>query len=255
METKFNDRPSNDLQPDVVITVGPPQSPSQGIIVEIQQDQKAAKRRQLPRYAAALWLKLSCPVTVLVICPTDHIAAWYAEDIPTELPGYVFRATTLGPDHIPVITDPTEVAAQPDLATLAVMAHGRRREVAEAFIDGIFRKGITRLSYQHAVQYNEYAWHMAQPPVRRILEEILASSTWLASSPFAREHFGRGKAEGRAEGRAEGEADAIFTVLSARRLDISEEARSRITSCEDLEQLQMWLRRAATAKSVDELFR
>ncbi|GAA4626426.1 hypothetical protein GCM10023196_034640 [Actinoallomurus vinaceus] len=45
----FNDRPSKDFQPDTVITVGPLQETRHGIIVEVQQEKAASKRRQLPR--------------------------------------------------------------------------------------------------------------------------------------------------------------------------------------------------------------
>src|SRR4051812_19445874 len=86
----FNDRPSKDFQPDTVISVGLPNAPTHGIIVEVQRDKSPAKLRQLPRYAAELWLMLRCPVTVLCVCPDTDVAAHYAEPITTELPGYVF---------------------------------------------------------------------------------------------------------------------------------------------------------------------
>jgi hypothetical protein len=86
-KNSFNDRPSQDFHADAVITVGPPQAPVHGIIVEIQQRKTDAKRRQVPRYAAALWLLLKCPVTVLVVCPDPKAAAWYGESIRTDLPG------------------------------------------------------------------------------------------------------------------------------------------------------------------------
>ncbi|MGI5286326.1 hypothetical protein ACQEVF_23710 [Nonomuraea polychroma] len=35
-----------------------------------------------------------------------------------------------------------------------------------------------------------------------LMEEIMTSTIWLLSSPFAREHFSRGKVEGKAEGKA-----------------------------------------------------
>ncbi|MEV4324614.1 hypothetical protein ACIG5D_06955 [Microbispora rosea] len=63
-----------------------------------------------------------------------------------------------------------------------------------------------------------------------------------------------GRAEGREEGRAEGEIDSILTVLDARGLEISDEARERIRRCEDLSQLSTWVRRAATVASADDLF-
>ena len=52
----------------------------------------------------------------------------------------------LGPEQIPIITDPLQVAAQPDLATIGIMAHGQTREVAEAFVNG-----IDQLKPEHAM--------------------------------------------------------------------------------------------------------
>jgi hypothetical protein len=56
------------------------------------------------------------------------------------------------------------------------------------------------------------------------------------------------------QGRVEGSAAAVLTVLDARRIEVPADARARITSCKDLDQLDSWLRRAATANSIDELF-
>ena len=133
------------------------------------------------------------------------------------------------------------------------MVHGRRRRVAEAFIESLaFAKP------EHAPQYYEYAYGMAAVAVRRILEELMSSATWPVYSPFAREHYGRGKddgrAEGRAGGRAEGEAQSLLRVLAARHIDVPEEVRARILACGDLRQLDVWLDRAATATSVADLF-
>jgi len=63
-----------------------------------------------------------------------------------------------------------------------------------------------------------------------------------------------GREEGREEGRAEGEIDSILAVLDARGLEISDEARERIRRCDDLNQLNTWIRRAATVSSADDLF-
>jgi hypothetical protein len=43
-------------------------------------------------------------------------------------------------------------------------------------------------------------------------------------------------------------------VLRARDVQIPDAARVRITSCADLDRLDTWLRRSATASSTDELF-
>ncbi|WP_330306709.1 MULTISPECIES: hypothetical protein [unclassified Streptomyces] len=60
--------------------------------------------------------------------------------------------------------------------------------------------------------------------------------------------------EGRAEGRAEGTAGAILRVLDRRGIDVSDEDRERIASCDDLDMLDLWLDRAITATSASEVF-
>jgi hypothetical protein len=248
----FNDRPSKDFQPDTVITVGSAQAPIHGIVVEVQQVKAAEKRRQLPRYAAALWLMLRCPVTVLCVCLDRDVAAWYAQPTPTDLPGFVFRAMVLGPREIPMITDRDEIIAHPELAAMGVVIHGRDRRVAEAFV-----RAMETLKNEHAPQYYEYAYSMAAPAVRRILEELMPTD-WPVHSPFAREHFGRGKAEGREEGRVagrqEGEAAALLRVLTARGIEVPEDVRARILACADARQIETWLDRAVVAISLGEVF-
>lgn len=56
------------------------------------------------------------------------------------------------------------------------------------------------------------------------------------------------------QGRAEGKADDVLVVLEARGMDVAAEIRERISGCTDVDQLGVWLRRAVTAGSVDELF-
>ncbi|GIH78905.1 hypothetical protein [Planobispora longispora] len=252
----FNTRPSDDLEADLVLVLGPPQAPAHAIVVEIQKD-TSKDPRQLARYAAAFWLQLRCAVTVLVVCPDVRTAAYYARPIDSGLPGYRLQACVLGPDAIPAITDAHQAAAQPELATLAVMVHGRERKVVEAFA-----AALADLPDDHAPKYYEYAYGMSAPDVRRLLEEIMTSTSWPVYSPFAREHYGRGREEGRAEGRAEGEtkggvreaARMVLLVLATRGLEVPDEVRDRITACTDLARLESWAARAVTARTVHDLF-
>ncbi|MBF8191200.1 hypothetical protein ITP53_36925 [Nonomuraea sp. K274] len=248
----FNTRTSDDFDADVVVALGPPQSPAHAIIVEVQND-KSKPPRQLARYAAAVWLMLGCNVTVLVICPTRSVATHYAEPIDTGLSGYRPQACVLRPDDIPAITDPQEAAAHLELSAMSIMIHGRDRKVVEAFATAL---ADTR--DEHAPKYTEYAYSMAAPEIRRLMEEIMTSTHWPVHTPWAREHFGRGLKEGRAEGeakgKAEGEAQSVLLVLAARGFDVPDDTRARITSCTDLAQLETWLTRAATAQTLDGLF-
>jgi hypothetical protein len=85
------------------------------------------------------------------------------------------------------------------------------------------------------------------------LEELLMTMT--ANSEFRSDFLRNFADERRAEGRAQGEAKAVFTVLAARDIDVPDDARARIAGCTDLAQLETWVHRAATATSVNDLFK
>lgn len=57
----------------------------------------------------------------------------------------------------------------------------------------------------------------------------------------------------RAEGKAEGKAEAILAVLAARGIAMDNETRERIAACASIATLDMWIARAATAASAQEV--
>lgn len=63
-----------------------------------------------------------------------------------------------------------------------------------------------------------------------------------------------GKAEGMVQGVAEGEAKGVLRVLEVRGLTVSDDVRTRITTCTDLDRLGDWLDRAGTVAHAEELF-
>ncbi|SPT58904.1 Uncharacterised protein [Actinomadura madurae] len=86
----------------------------------------------------------------------------------------------------------------------------------------------------------------------------MQAGTYEWKSDFALKHIAEGKAEGKAEGRIEGEVEGeikvLLVVLEARGFTIDDDLRQRITNCKDLQQLDNWVRRAATAQTLDEIF-
>ena len=58
---------------------------------------------------------------------------------------------------------------------------------------------------------------------------------------------------GKAEGKAEGKREALLAFLAARRLEVTEEERTRIAACTSPAELDRWIKRAATATSVLEV--
>jgi hypothetical protein len=245
----FNDRPSTDFQADAVIVAGSARDPVRAVIVEAQKRTLPDKPPQWARYAAQLWTFLRCPVDVLVICPDAKAAFWYARPVPTTLPGYTHLPIVLPPSAVPAIVSAKEAAARPAMAALSVAYHGANPAVCRAFIGG-----LSQLPHDDAVKYHEHAFNMAPLVVQRILEQLMTSDTWPVYSPFAKEHFGRGKQEGKREGKQEGEAEAVLLVLEARGLEVTDAERERITGCTNLRQLKKWITRAATAEKTSDLF-
>lgn len=97
---------------------------------------------------------------------------------------------------------------------------------------------------------------------RRSLEELMKSGKYEYQTEFVRkwivqgrrEGLEQGREQGREEGRLEGERIALVKVLKARGFKLDAVARQRIRECTQLEQLERWLRKAVTVRSVHELF-
>ncbi|MBW2524994.1 MAG: hypothetical protein JRI23_12490 [Deltaproteobacteria bacterium] len=64
----------------------------------------------------------------------------------------------------------------------------------------------------------------------------------------------RGYERGRVEATRETLVSALLTVLRARGLTITDEVEKRIADCQDVAQLEEWLRRAGTAQSLSDVF-
>jgi hypothetical protein len=95
------------------------------------------------------------------------------------------------------------------------------------------------------VLYSDLVFAALSDAARAALEERMASGNYQFQSDFAKKH--------QAKGRAEGQAKAILAVLDARGVHVSDEARALILACTDATQLDAWLRKAATATSVDQV--
>ncbi|WP_155129160.1 hypothetical protein [[Actinomadura] parvosata] len=216
-----------------------------GVIVELQHTVSEEDRQSWARRSAALWLLLRRPVLVLVLAPDAGICDWAAQPVVTSLPGYVLHPLVIGPDQVPPISDPAQAAECLELAVLSVLSHGDDEAVVGTFLDA-----LAKAEESHGARYYEYAYRLASTDVRRVLEETMASTTWPVYSPFAREHYTRGRFAGLSEGKAR----AVLAVLRARGVTITDDALTAITSCADQEQLDEWAHRAATALTIDELF-
>lgn len=232
---------------DAVVTLCMSDEPVLAVVVEAQLHRDLDKRRTWPIYLTTLRGRLRCPAILIVLCPDPSVAAWCAEPIPIGHPGFTLTPLVMGPDRVPVLTSTEQAAAAPELAVLSAIVHGpdpRHRVVLDA-LPGAF--GVIDLD--HADLYYDVVL-AALPKAASDYLEALMSTSYEYQSDFAR----RTIAQGRAEGRTEGRAEAVLAFLDARGIVVPEDERTRITACTDLDQLDVWVRRAATVTTSRELF-
>ncbi|MGH8930558.1 MAG: hypothetical protein ACRDZO_08000 [Egibacteraceae bacterium] len=245
---EFTDLGPTEYRADTVVVLSAAGCPVAGVVVEVQLSRDPHKRWSWPVYAVTLRARLRCPVLLLVVCVDAATAAWCAAPIALGYPGDRVTPLVLGPRQAPVVTDAGRAAQMPELAVLSALAHGgdpARRGVLDALV-----AGLRAVDEERGTLYADLVLDALPQAARRYLEELMATGTYEYQSEFIRRFVGQGRTEGKAEGKAE----ALLAVLDARGIDVPAEARDRITGCTGLRQLDAWIRRAATAATVEDLF-
>jgi hypothetical protein len=128
------------------------------------------------------------------------------------------------------------------------MAHGERsgnKGVFEALL-----AALETLDQDHADLYADMVLAALPEASRDYLEALMSATrirrTYGYQSDFARRYY--------ADGKADGKAMAVMAVLDARGVEVPDPVREDITDCTDLDQLDTWIRRAATANKIQDLF-
>ncbi|MFE7719809.1 hypothetical protein ACFU44_12300 [Nocardia rhizosphaerihabitans] len=119
------------------------------------------------------------------------------------------------------------------LSALAHAQHPEHREIWKALLAALGTLGDDR-----AALYYDFILSTLPAAARSEWEALMAAGLqgYEYRSEFARKYF--------AEGEARGEAKSVLTVLDARGITVPTEVRERILGCDDLDQLQRWLRKA-----------
>ena len=259
---------SNDLseyqpteyQADAVIVLTDPNGePVLAVIVEVQLSPDPKKRWAWRAYFGNLQARLQCPVMLVVISPTAGPVAGYAAPLDTGHPGFVLRPLVVGPEQLAPITEVAQAQRDLELAVLSALTHRDHPQFQEIFLT--LTTALDQAKHERAGLYTDMVLASCPPAVQQCLEELMATQTYEYQSNFARRYYtegeargeAKGRSEGRSEGRAEGEAKAVLAILRARGISVPEDIRTRIITCTDLDQLDTWVHRAATATTIHDL--
>lgn len=245
-EASLNELVPTEFHADLVVLLVN-DKPVFGIVHEAQLQPDERKRFTWPMYGTGLRARFECEVVVVVIAVDDATARWAAEPIP--LGGSsVFVPFVIGPQGVPVVTEPERAIREPELALLSVMAHGRDEESVAVAVARAAAIGIEGFDRDRWVLYSGLIETSLSDAARKAFMMLPEGQQLFSESQ--RQSFDRGQTQGLARGKAM----SIIEVLEARGLTVSDAQRERIVGCTDLETLTLWLRRAATVASADELF-
>lgn len=214
-------------------------------IIEVQLSKDADKRWSWPSYVALTRDRLRREVLLVVIALDPDVARWAARPIPLDSLGSVLRPVVIGPDEIPVLTDPVVALAHPEQLVLSALVHGGSdRGPAIAAAAAV---AVPQLDVDRARTYSDLIFSALGPEARAALEAAL-----FEKYEYQSDFFRRFINEGKAEGQREGALRALLAVLRARNMPVSPEAMARIEAVPDADTLLTLLNRAIFAASVEE---
>ncbi|MFD6345476.1 hypothetical protein ACFWF9_12210 [Streptomyces roseolus] len=239
---------------DSVLRISPSEGPGFLLAVEARGRRDPERASSWTYYLARLRAEYDLPALLLVVCQDRATARWAAGPFVTGIDGWTALRThplVLGPDNVPVITDPEEVRRSLALAAFSAMAHARDPDCSSTL------KGLAQ------------ALATAEPDSAAYCSELLeiglgdtpARNTWRHLMRITGTFFpGRGTLveetflEGKAEGLAKGKAEAVLRFLRARGIDVPDAVIERVTAVTDPDELDRLLDRAVAVTSAEELF-
>jgi hypothetical protein len=224
-----------------------------GIVVEVQLSAKEPKRFAWLAYVVNLHARLKCPVHLLIVTADDAVARWASQ--PIEIGGRNrFTPLVLGPSAIPEIVDDVVARANPELAVLSTMAHGRDSDADKcARIALAARRASEPLDDDRSRMYVDLIENSLSEAARQALMNM-DPQKYVYQSEFARKYFGEGVRQGVEQGVAQGEARGRVALL-ARQLalrfgPLSEPAQNRLRAA-SIEELDAMGERLLTASTLE----
>ena len=183
------------------------------LALEAQLGVDPRKRFTWPVYETSLRARHGCDAAVLVIAPDEAVARWCEEPIAIGPAGCVMRPIVIGPARVPIVTDEAVARAEPELAVLSAIAHGRDApELALAIaIAKATLAAAADLDEEHARLYADLVLSRLGAAARAALEELMIRG-YEYQSDFAKKWVAAGRVEGRAEGVAAARAQGVTAV-------------------------------------------
>jgi hypothetical protein len=217
--------------------------------VQLSADER--KRFVWPVYVANLRARLECPVCLLVVAADDRVARWAAKSVKLG-GGNEFTPLVLGPTGVPEVMDEARARADPELAVLSAMAHGRDQNTKKSLQIAVAAQlASAGLDEDRSRLYFDLVLNSLSEAAREALQNM-EPAKYEYQSDFARRYYGQGQADGLANGLAKGRADLVIRLLTLRFGALSTEVQARILAA-SIAELDAVAERLLTARTLQEV--
>ncbi|MEU3598162.1 hypothetical protein ABZ714_05420 [Streptomyces sp. NPDC006798] len=237
------------------------------LAVEAQRRRDPEKAASWTYYLAYLKAKYGIPALLLVVCHDRATAKWAAGPFTTGVEGWTALSTrpmVVGPENLPVITSPREARQNLALASLSALTHTTHPEVdaiLEALASALGSAAKDGESGDYFTELLEIG--LGDTPAGAHWRNLMAVGTYFPGrGTMIERSFLKGVAEGQEKGREEGLAEGqaaersrlILSALEKRGIPTTDDHRTRIADCTDLEVLDHWWDQVFTVDNAEELF-
>ncbi len=244
-DANFSELAPIEARTDLVITFARDGRTELVLIIEVQLRRDEEKRRRWPYSLVSAAQRHRCQALLLVVASDAATARWAAKPIVVATGQISLTPLVLGPQKVARVQSPARARAQPYLAVLSALSHGRGAAGAAIALAAI--SALDSVDASVRATYNDLVLGALDEAARRALEAQMSLENYEVQSVLGKALVAKGEARGR--------ASAVLAVLRARGLPVGELHAQRVNACTDLELLNLWLARAATAASADAVFR
>lgn len=136
----------------------------------------------------------------------------------------------------------------PEMIILSAAMHGPGPDGAKVFTGLI--NYLERLEPEEALHRADQVLGMTMEVGRQRLEAMMTFGSREFKSDFARRYYRRGEVDGEVKATRR----TLLAVLVARGVDVPYEVEEAVEECVDLTRLESWVRRAALADSLGDIF-
>ncbi|WP_324614476.1 hypothetical protein [Streptomyces sp. MMG1121] len=226
------------------------------LVVESQGKVDERKRGSWPYYLSYLFEKYRCEPVLIVITQSSSTAHWASRPIRLGFPGWeslTVRPLVLGPDNVPVIADERQAEKDVPLAVLSAMTHGRGPQ-APAILESL-AAALRTIDPDSAAVFVQFVDScLTAPQAKQMWRDLMTAIQYFWRHPLAEQVREEGREQGLEQGRLEAKAEMVLHVLEWRGVPVPDAVRERVSTCTDLDQLEVWAQRAVHATDAEELF-